>query len=159
MIQRLQTLYLLASFALGILCLSMPIGYYIAEDAGRVGVMYNLLFRYEPQFVVEGMQGSTLAPISLFVILALSTTLIFLDIFLYRKRALQMRVCTFSIILCVAWYVLYAFFAHYLGDGLEASFRPSWSAALPFCNIVLQYLAFRGIMKDEMLVRSLDRLR
>lgn len=159
MIQRLQTLYLLAAFALGVLCLSMPIGNYFAENAGRVGVMYNLMFRYDAQVIVEGMKGYTFAPFSLFAILAIASTLTFLNIFLYRRRALQMRVCTFSIILNVAWYVLYFFFMHYLGDGLEASFRPSWTAALPFCNVVFLYLAFRGIMKDEMLVRSLDRLR
>lgn len=159
MIQRIQTLYLLAAFALGIVCLSLPIGNFFAEDTGRVGLMYNLMFRYEPQLIVEGMKGYSLSPFSLFAILAIATTLTFLNIFLYRRRALQMRVCTFSIILNVAWYVLYVFFAHYLGDGLEASFRPTWTAALPFCNIVMLYLAFRGIMKDEMLVRSLDRLR
>lgn len=159
MIQRIQTVYLLLAFVAGVLCLSLPTGYFMAEEIGRVGVMYNLLFRFDPQFVVEGMEGSSMAPVSLFVILVIASTLTFLNIFLFRKRALQMRVCTFAIILNVAWYVLYAFFAHYLGDGLEATFRPSWSAALPFACIVLLYLAFRGTMKDEMLVRSLDRLR
>ena len=37
--------------------------------------------------------------------------------------------------------------------------RPSIMAAIPFASIIFLYLAFRGIMKDEMLVRSLDRLR
>ena len=37
--------------------------------------------------------------------------------------------------------------------------RPHWTAAFPAAALILLYLAFRGILKDEMLVRSLDRLR
>jgi hypothetical protein len=55
--------------------------------------------------------------------------------------------------------VLYAYFIYILGHGLEAHFRPDWEGALPFAALVLLYLAFRGVMRDEMLVRSLDRLR
>jgi hypothetical protein len=95
----------------------------------------------------------------MFVVLLIVGSLSFFNIFLFRRRALQMRICSFSIILLVAWYALYAFYIYRQGNGLEASFRPGWAAALPFCAIVFLYFAFRGILKDEMLVKSLDRLR
>jgi hypothetical protein len=46
-----------------------------------------------------------------------------------------------------------------VGEGLVGEFRPKVWAAVPAINSILLYLAFRGILHDEMLVRSLDRLR
>ena len=105
------------------------------------------------------MQTEHSVTVPMFVVLLIVSSLSFFNIFLFRRRALQMRVCSFCIILLVAWFALYAFYIYKQGNGLEASFRPGWAAALPFCAIVLLYLAFRGILKDEMLVKSLDRLR
>ncbi len=159
MIQRIQTLYLLVAFVLCVVCLSLPVGYYITDEGERVANLYNLCLRYSPSFVVEGMSGISMKPWALFGLLLATSVLCFVDIFLFRRRALQMRLCSFSIIFLIGWYAIYGAFIYFVGSGLEAHFRPGWVAALPFCCIVLLYLAFRGIMKDEMLVRSLDRLR
>ncbi|MBO5872178.1 MAG: DUF4293 family protein, partial [Bacteroidaceae bacterium] len=37
--------------------------------------------------------------------------------------------------------------------------RPQLCASIPAINAILLYLAFRGILHDELLVKSLDRLR
>jgi len=101
--------------------------------------------------------GHNFSPWALFAILVIVTTLTFLDIFLYRRRALQMRVLSLCMVLLVGYYAYLIFFViMFKGDG---TYTPSVTAALPFVCIVLDYLAFRGILKDEMLVRSLDRLR
>ncbi len=159
MIQRIQTIYLFLSMVLCILCMTQPVGFYISEQGSQMAVMYNLLLRYTPQMGVTGLQAEHFVTVPLFVVLLIVSSLAFLGIFLFRRRALQMRLCSFCIILLVAWYALYAFYIYRQGHGLEASFRPGWAAALPFCSVVLLYLAFRGILKDEMLVKSLDRLR
>ena len=80
-------------------------------------------------------------------------------IFLFRRRALQMRMCTFCIILLVGWYAAMVAFAYILGEGLVGEFRPQLWASIPAINAILLYLAFRGILRDELLVKSLDRLR
>lgn len=159
MIQRIQTLYLLLACILLVVCMCLPIGFFLTDEGERIANLYNLWLRYNPQFIVEGMKGISFRPWALFAILLIASTLGLTNIFLYRRRALQMRICTFLIILLVGWYVVYGAFLYLVGSGLEAHFRPGWTAALPFCGGVLLYLAFRGIMKDEMLVRSLDRLR
>ncbi len=82
-----------------------------------------------------------------------------LGIFLFRQRALQMRLCIFCIILLVGWYLALVAFAFLLGDGLVGDYRPEVWAAIPAVNAILLYLAFRGILHDDLLVRSLDRLR
>lgn len=128
MIQRIQTLYILASLALSTVCVYLEIA---AENH----------------------------PWALTVIMAIAAVLQFMAVFMFRRRAAQMRFCTFCIILMVAWYAVYAAFAFVLGDGLVGEYRPRPWAAIPMVNAILLYLAFRAILKDELLVRSLDRLR
>lgn len=98
-------------------------------------------------------------PWALTALMGVTGVLEFMAIFLFRRRALQMRVCTFCIILLLGWYVTYVAFAYLVGEGLVGEFRPKVWAAVPAINSILLYLAFRGILHDEMLVRSLDRLR
>ena len=159
MIQRIQTLYLLLATVLTVVCMSSCIGYYISED-GEIGRLFNLgcwCAKDEGSYLLSSRGGSW----ALFVILLIESTLSFLNIFLFKYRALQMRVCTFCMILLVGWYATYAFFAWYFLDAFytEVTFRVAVWASLPCVSIILLYLAFRGILKDEKLVRSLDRLR
>lgn len=152
MIQRIQTLYLLASLILGVACLCCPLGSFYTADGVHVSDLYNLWLRMTETGV------HNLSPWALFAILLLVSTLTFFDIFLFRRRALQMRILTLCMVLLVGYYAFLAFLlymAYQNGD----TFTPSVMAAFPFVCIVLDYLAFRGILKDEMLVRSLDRLR
>lgn len=153
MIQRVQTLYLLAACILCVVTMSMGIGHFHTSAGEPVADMYNLWLT-----MADGSHN--LRPWSLFVLLLLVSTFSFLDIFLFRRRALQMRVASFCMILIVGWYAVYGFFAWQTGEGMDAQFRPSAVAALPFAALVCQWLAFRGIMHDEKLVRSsYDRLR
>ena len=103
--------------------------------------------------------GTENHPWALTAIMAITCVLEFMGIFLFRRRALQMRVCTFCIILLVGWYLALVAFAYIQGDGLVGEYRPQVWAAIPAINAILLYLAFRGILHDDMLVRSLDRLR
>ena len=98
-------------------------------------------------------------PWALTAIMGITCVLEFMAIFLFRRRALQMRVCTFCIILLVGWYLAMVAFAYIQGDGLVGEYRPQVWAAIPAINAILLYLAFRAILHDDMLVRSLDRLR
>ena len=152
MIQRIQTLYLLAAFALCIACLCMPIAHFTVRESGEMVDMYNLWL------VSEGKHLFSFCPV-LMGILVITGAVTFFDIWLFRRRAFQMRLATFSMILLVAWYIAYGIINYMLFTQMEASWRPHWSAALPAVAFILLYLAFRGILKDEMLVRSLDRLR
>ena len=128
MIQRIQSLYLLACVVLSVLC-----------------IFFELR--------TEGH------PWALTAIMALCLVLEFMAIFLFRRRATQMRFCSFCIILQFGWYGVYVAMAYLMGEGLVGEWRPAVWVAIPAVNVVLLYLAFRGILKDEMLVRSLDRLR
>ena len=128
MIQRVQSLYLVACVVLSALCI-----FFEVKTDGH--------------------------PWALTAIVALSLVLEFMAIFLFRRRAVQMRFCSFCIILQFGWYGAYVAMVYLMGDGPVGEWRPEVWAAIPAVNAVLLYVAFRGILRDEMLVRSLDRLR
>ena len=153
MIQRIQTIYLLAAFALCIGCLCMPVAHFMLPDSFEKVDMYNLWLVSD-----DGSHMFSFCPV-LMGILVITAAIVFVDIWLYKRRALQMRVVTFCLILLVAWYVAYGIISYLLLTEMQATWRPHWTAALPAAAFILLYLAFRGILKDEMLVRSLDRLR
>lgn len=153
MLQRIQSVYILLSSILGVVCLCKPIGRLLHEGE-RIYDVYNL-------WATNSMDGAhQLTPwVALFVLLLLATCLTLCSIVLFTRRALQMRVLTFCMILLVGYYLTVAAFVYLHAHAQGMSFTPSAFAALPFVCIVLDYLAFRGVLKDETLVRSLDRLR
>lgn len=152
MIQRIQTIYLILAFALCIGCLCTPIAHFVASESMETVDMYNLWL------VSEGQHLFSFCPI-LMVILVITSAFVFVDIWLYKHRAFQMRMATIGMILLVAWYIAYGVIIYLLCAEMQATWRPHWTAAFPAIALVLLYLAFRGILRDEMLVRSLDRLR
>ena len=161
MIQRIQTLYLLAAFALCLGCLCLPIAHFVSCETGLLAELfspYSQVDMYNLWFVSEGKHVFYFCPV-LMGLLVITTGLVFIDIWLFKHRALQMRVATFCMILLVFWYIAYCIICFYLLSPALTLYRPHWAAALPASALILLYLAFRGIMKDEMLVRSLDRLR
>lgn len=152
MIQRIQTVYLFLASAACVACMSMGIGRFYADGGEPLGRLYNLWL------TLSGGQRS-LSPWALFVILLLCATLLLVNIFLYKRQVRQFRLCVFSLVLLVGWYAAYAALVWVDAKGMDAHFRPEWPAALPLVAIVLVCLGMRHIMKDILLLRSLDRLR
>ena len=70
-------------------------------------------------------------------------------IFIYKKRIKQARLCLLGIALIFVWYILLAV---YQGDLMTID-------ALPMVNAMLIFMARRGILADEKLVRAADRIR
>jgi hypothetical protein len=52
---------------------------------------------------------------------------------------------------------LFIFFTYFSFSGAQISFKTG--VVLPLVAIILDYLAIRGIKKDEALIRSIDRIR
>lgn len=150
MIQRKQTLFLLAALVLTVICLCFPIGYISPKLMGADAVIYNL--------GVKGVQFSSYLGWVFMLILVLVCTICVAAIFCFQRRRLQMKLCTLCEVLCAAWYIylLYSSFMIFSGMG---NFRLNWTAVLPLVNIVLFAMAHSGIKKDEDLVRSADRIR
>ena len=147
MIQRIQTLYMLLSVIL--LCFLFGIPY---ADINNGGQLYN--------FNIKGItQGETIVQNGIYiaVLIAVIVILHFAAIFRYKKRPLQVRLLVLSILLMLGLTGLFFFFIHYSFDNEEVSYK--MAIAFPVVAIILDYLAIRGINKDEALIRSIDRIR
>ena len=72
-----------------------------------------------------------------------------IDIFLFRNRVLQARVCLALMLAGIVYYIFMAVNQPAMG----------WYSALPLVAILMLFLARKAILKDEKLVRSLDRIR
>ncbi len=151
MIQRVQSLYLLAVLILCIVCMCVSVGRFVGDNGDVVAVMNNL--------TLEQGEAVSYRPWALFAELLLVCILTFFTIFTYKKRMRQIRMTIFSCIVLIGYFITYGVFAYLFGAELGASFRPSLCASFPLIALILNWLAIRAIGADEMLVRSLDRIR
>jgi hypothetical protein len=97
----------------------------------------------------------------LFSLTAIIAVLSAVTIFLFKKRVLQIRICIFNAILLICFYGLFAFTYYLLKEpmGEEATMSVEIALSFPLISLILDYLAIRNIGADEILVRSLERLR
>ncbi len=151
MIQRIQSVYLFLVAVLLTATAFMPIGRFVGADNVTVHV-----FRPLEVSLANGESQSTWG---LFGILMLGAVIALGTVFLYRNRMLQIRMTVFSSILLVGFYVAFLAFTFVLQEDLEAGFRLKWGLSLPAVCIILNYLSFRAIYRDEVMVRAADRLR
>ena len=152
MIQRKQTLYLMAAIILTVMCLSMQIGSFQVGGL-EVARVYNLWY------TALGKHHFDTWP--LMAILLPTAALGSYTVFLYRNRKTQALFCLLNVLLIVGWYVCYFVVGQMVGDKSwgTVDFRPSWPAVLPAVALILYLLARRAIKADEKLVRSMDRIR
>ena len=150
MIQRVQTLYLLAVVALGILLVWMPVLQFVSpEEAEELQIWELNALGGAP---IQGVWGLLLTTI-------LIPLLAFVDIFLYNKRILQARLNIFTIMLCLGYYGVLAIYVWLAKMSLGAEWHILPWAAIPLICLVLTMMATRRILKDEALVRAADRIR
>lgn len=156
MIQRKQTLFLLAAVIVLAVCLFLPIGGILPNGMGGEDLLYNL-------GIVMGEGGisfdATCLP--LFVLLSVSVVLSLVNVFMYKNRKLQMSLCSVSMLFSLLWYVDYAllFFGIIPLESMEGSLEVKFASCLPFIAIILVAMAKRGISDDEKLVKAADRIR
>jgi len=161
MIQRVQTLYLLAVVALGIALVFLPVLQFVTPEGASELHIYNLsaegLFEItgedcHPTVYLQGLWG-------LLVTTLLIPILALIDIFLYKKRLLQARLNIFTIMLCLGYYGVLAIYVWLAKMSLGVEWHILPYASFPLICMVLTFMATRRILKDEALVRAADRIR
>ena len=85
------------------------------------------------------------------VLLIVSTVGSLAAIPLFNKRPVQAMLCLVPMVALLAWYVA-------LAAGADATVL-KWYHALPLLSLALLVLARKGIVHDEKVVRSYDRIR
>lgn len=155
MIQRIQTLYLLAIVALMVAAIFTPLAYFVA------GAESYQLFAFSLK--AEGVEGAGQSTLYMGVIVALAALVPLITIFLYKNRLLQIRLCAVELVLLAGAEIFMAIY-YYLSDRMFSMMEfhtQGFRIAIifPLIALILDYLALRAIFKDEQLVRSLDRIR
>lgn len=149
MIQRKQTVFLLLALVFSVCCLCLPIGTFEPKGIGTDSSLYNLWIRSDG--------GLDFSVWPLFAVMLLSCPLAIVAIMLYKNRPLQAKVCLSNMLMMVVWGAIYAFFAY--AKSTYGAFHIAFAAAFPIVSFVLYYMAYRGVMADEKLVRAADRIR
>lgn len=85
------------------------------------------------------------------VVLIAAAVVIVITIPLFKNRKLQAGITLLSIFLLLAWYIVLALYA--IPEIMH------WQYVLPAVAILLVFIARKGIMHDEKVVRSYDRIR
>lgn len=150
MIQRIQSLYLLAGVILSVAILFATI-FYVTNGTetlvlGAFGVKNgNLEENIIPMIPVGVLAGMTIA-------------LQGYAIALFKNRKLQITIIRVSMFLTILL-IGYLGFAYYNIVSLDLSVIPFVGALHAPLVVFANILAIRGIRKDEALVKSVDRLR
>ncbi len=153
MIQRVQTIYLAVSLLLVVLIFVVPIAQ-LTYDSQQF-----ITFR-TTGFYDNASGTISVQTLSVVILMAVIIFMYGISIFLYKRRVLQGRICIINIILLAG---LLAVFIYHLAFFVQRVPGVNWSPGLSFLfppvAIILTWLAFRGIRKDELLVRLSDRIR
>lgn len=158
MIQRIQTVYIaIASIAL-IALYFFPLASYLSE------LSYSKLYLTHLASLTPGadpvVKDTLILPLAIFNGLIAIVGLA--SIFVYKKRTLQSRMVKLCILMTIILIALIFFVYSPLVGRLtatEANFTDGFGLYLILIAIAFFVLGNRGIIKDEKLVRSADRLR
>jgi len=160
MIQRVQTVYMLASV---IAILTMHF-FWLASFA-----IPEATFELNSLGLVCQTKGFETDRMvwELFIVLLLMVALPLINIFLYKNRKLQLRVLIYTIILNVLYYGLFFWECYRLkGDvatlsqgGVVDVHYNIMMLVMPAVSIFALIMAARGVIFDIALIKSLERLR
>ncbi|HQN56047.1 MAG: DUF4293 domain-containing protein [Saprospiraceae bacterium] len=151
MIQRIQTIFLLLASA----CISflfLPNFDFAASDSAQAGsgsLFQDGVFNAYDNLILQVLIGAISA-------------LIFINIFLFKKRELQLLLSKLIIIM-VFGIILFAGIIFYLNfenrQEEMVHIQVKLGLFIPFVVLALLFLANKHIKKDIRLVKSMDRLR
>lgn len=175
MIQRIQTLHLLAVVVLTAVMLFVPLARY--ADGDRAVALHAFDLRTtteaaaaettsaEAAEAVVATASTEKLPVYLGILLVAAVVLPFATIFLYGRRLLQIRLCAVELVLLLGVLAMEAvyyfrFKALFANAATAVSYAaPQAAAFFPLPALFFVWLASRAIFRDEMLVRAADRIR
>lgn len=170
MIQRKQSVYLFLAAAILSVTYFLPLSAFIGETDSLVLYVYRVIslvpdsqVPLSPYFILP-----------LFTLVSMVVLMSFLTIFLFKKRRLQLLLVRFMLLLLLVY--IGVFFFYYVDvlsnlsggipnypNGLTIPSTeiqiPTIVFIVPLVSAVFLFMASRGIISDEKLVRSTERLR
>ena len=153
MIQRIQSVFLLVSLCFLVTMFFVPVAELFYET-GEI-IYFNLLNGF---FLSEaGTTTCISAQYSIRAFGLLICTLNLIIIYTFKSRLHQIRLCIYNILMLAGLMGVMFYVLNNIQDVQSVSYR--LPIVFPVVAIILHYLALRGIRKDEMMVKALNRLR
>lgn len=152
MIQRIQTVYFALTAIVLLVAMFFPIALF--GDAKRE------VWFYLHQIVVKENGAIHSTPINVLIplcVVIMITSIV--SIFLYKQRKLQMRMAIYNVIMLVFLNIFYLWNIIMLAQKNNLEYFIKIGALLPLISLILCFLAWWNVRKDEKLVNSIDRLR
>lgn len=156
MIQRPQTLFLLAIVAICSMLIFSDLVYYTAQSSDKTETV-NVEYDETELIAADGASKNTNKVIVYLLagigIIALTSTVLF------RNRKLQIQLSSFNFVFILALVIMMylgSYGVGYFNDGSETF---TFYATIPLALMFFNFLAMRSIRKDENLIRSMNRLR
>lgn len=156
MIQRIQSIYLFIVSIMMLLMFFFPIaGYY-----GDFQTLKFTLLSVENMVPDSSLVFSpyTSYPLLLFVLGIMIMSIAIITLYKHRLRQMKLIkvVVLLNVILIIGVFIVYSRWLQSVSEGVEAF---ETAAFFPLVSLVFLILAYRGVRKDENLVKSADRLR
>lgn len=139
------------AIAITIACLCLPLGYFEPKGMGLNAEMFNLWIKHP-----EG--GVSMTSSVLLAIQVLTASIGVWAIVGFRNRPRQAKLCVVNMLLLIVWYALAAFYTLHVGYR-DYSFHADLAICFPLIAIILYWMARRGVLADEKMVRAADRIR
>ncbi len=172
MIQRIQTLYLFVVVVLFATMVATPLLDFKINNVKLdvenkeqakpdVKVTKDVkVYQMTYKGIVDKESGDMLISTSLVTLYEIVVAVIALiTIFLYKNRGSQIKLTIFNMVLQVGFYVVIAIYMYTAYKYAETDFDFHLPIVFPLISLILSYLAFRAIVKDDLLVKSLGRVR
>jgi hypothetical protein len=154
MIQRIQTIWLLISALCSGLLVKNGIIDYIDISGQKYFTGFSGIIRLNSQGH-ELIAGS----IPLSAIIILIPVLSVVSILLFKSRRFQKIITLIIIAFSLSLIILVIYYSYIVIKNYNAELVPGIKMVLPLIILIAATLAYKGISKDEKLVKSYDRLR
>lgn len=161
MIQRIQSIYLLVAAILMAVTVFSPLFILHAASAIQGGSIskFGDLFTCTTLGIFN--QNGIYPTWGVLTFAAFAALLPLANIFLFKKRKLQMKIANITTLMIILFYITLVVYCYvFMQKNVEVVFDSiQYGIVLPAIALIFNILAVLRIKKDEKLVRSLDRIR
>lgn len=154
MLQRIQSVYLLLAGLIPAIALFAPLAFF-AKGNGSYIMMATGFMAAE----IAPYSGSSQIPWGIGTFAVLTIILSLLNIFKYKNRSLQIKLCNWTVLCIVLFYVAYFAYCIIFSQNTATEFTPALCAGAPALSLIFVILAKMAVKRDEALVRAADRIR
>ena len=154
MIQRIQTMWLLISAISAGFLLKGGIMNFIDKAGHKFYTSFSGIYKLNDS-------GSDLltSSVPLAVLIILIPVLSVISILLFKSRRIQKVLTLILITFSLCLIILVIYYSYVLMKNYNAELVPGIKMIIPLIILIALFLAYKGISRDDLLVKSYDRLR